>query len=326
MDSKELLPAVIGEVPALYQARVVWEDGCGDWMNVSERDADALRGERYRQQYQVRGLFARPVAEGVSAGEANPARHPVEQVRLWAQALKNGKQVDAINVGLVIQMLESYAALLETTAITETEAESVRVPREVLNETLEALRFYGEGNNFESVTFQKGEREAQLKRLNSGSGWEQYGEDRRGHEQFREDGTRAREALAALEEALDPANLGAALLVVDAAVKGELLPSDTGWLPNCLVTVGVNREGRVVLQEMWSTVNLFEDYATMVTALSDASELRRLAETPAEELVSDAEMNVMLEHFDISNDEGAKRFALHCVELASGRLSGKVAL
>jgi hypothetical protein len=145
---------------------------------------------------------------------------------------------------------------------------------------LDALRFYSEGSNFESVTFQKGEREAQLKRLNGDSGWEQYGEDSRGHEQFREDGTRAREALSALEEAFDPANPGVALLVVDAAVKGELLPSDTGWLPNCLVTVGVNGEGRVVLQEMWSTAHLVEDYATMVNALSEAGELRRLAETP----------------------------------------------
>jgi hypothetical protein len=327
MDSKELLPAVIGEVPALYQARVFWEDGCGDWMNVSERQAEALRGERYSKHYQVRELFERPDVEaGAVAEDTNTGSHPVEQVRWWAHALRSERQVGAINGGLIIQMLESYASLLETTAVPATKVAYAAVSRKVLNEVLDALRFYSEGSNFESVTFQKGEREAQLKRLNADSGWEQYGEDSRGHEQFREDGTRAREALSALEEAFDPANPGVALLVVDAAVKGELLPSDTGWLPNCLVTVGVNGEGRVVLQEMWSTAHLVEDYATMVNALSEAGELRRLAETPAEVLVSDAEMNVMLEHFDISSDEGAKRFALHCVELASGRLSGKVAL
>jgi hypothetical protein len=121
MDSKELLPAVIGGVPALYQARVFWEDGCGDWMNVSERQAEALRGERYSKHYQVRELFERPDVEaGAVAEDTNTGSHPVEQVRWWAHALRSERQVGAINGGLIIQMLESYASLLETTAVPAT--------------------------------------------------------------------------------------------------------------------------------------------------------------------------------------------------------------
>lgn len=153
MELRETLPACRAE-PDLYQARVVWEDGCGDWMNINAREAETLRGVRYKNHYEVRELVA------ITSGEA---------------------------------------------------------------------------------------------------------------------GTPARDSLAALEGALE-----------SGATHG-------------MVT-------------------------RIAGAVPENDRLHQLADGSAEALVSDAEMNVMLEHFDTSSGDGAKRFALHCVELACGRLSGQIAL
>lgn len=47
-------------VPDLYQARPVWDNGAGDWVNVSAAEVAALSEEPYRSHHQVRGLFEQP--------------------------------------------------------------------------------------------------------------------------------------------------------------------------------------------------------------------------------------------------------------------------
>jgi hypothetical protein len=76
------------------------------------------------------------------------------------------------------------------------------IPTTVIKQLLNVLAFYGNERNIEWVTFQKGKREQQLKRLQNDSSWQQTGEDHRGHEEFRENGKQALDVLSALEQAL----------------------------------------------------------------------------------------------------------------------------
>lgn len=72
--------------------------------------------------------------------------------------------------------------------------EPVTIPGATLKKVLDALRFYGNEDNFQSVTFAQPERDNQLKRLCADPTWSEYMEDSRGHEQYRENGTIAQEA------------------------------------------------------------------------------------------------------------------------------------
>jgi hypothetical protein len=75
----------------------------------------------------------------------------------------------------------------------------VVIQGETVKVVLDALSFYADGANFESLTFKDGERERQLARLKKDPSWSQYGEDSRGHEQFCENGQRAEDAIRSLE-------------------------------------------------------------------------------------------------------------------------------
>lgn len=76
----------------------------------------------------------------------------------------------------------------------------IKIPTNVADQIVAALRFYANGDNKENVTFERGAREKQLSRLQSDPSYSQCGEDSRGHELFEEDGTRAAKALSALED------------------------------------------------------------------------------------------------------------------------------
>lgn len=61
--------------------------------------------------------------------------HPVSQVRTWVQDLRNEPQVGAINGGLIIQMLECYAYLLEERQKTANSAHVIPAQPEIPAQT-----------------------------------------------------------------------------------------------------------------------------------------------------------------------------------------------
>lgn len=86
----------------------------------------------------------------------------------------------------------------QAAAPAEARAEAV-IRVEIVNQVLDALRFYADSRNVEWVTFKQGDRQAQLARLQGDPTWIREADDGYGHEQFRENGTTAENALNALE-------------------------------------------------------------------------------------------------------------------------------
>jgi hypothetical protein len=99
---------------------------------------------------------------------------------------------------------------------------------------------------------------------------------------------------------------------------------DEDWLPNSLITLGVNADGRIVFDKILTTVRPKEDYDRMVRAVELANQREHVTGSLSDMLVkppSDAEMNVALEHMDVSTPEGVKAFVQWAFECANASVS-----
>jgi hypothetical protein len=100
---------------------------------------------------------------------------------------------------------------------------------------------------------------------------------------------------------------------------------DEDCLPNSLITLGVNADGRIIFDKVLSTVRPEEDYDRMVRAVELANQRLHATGALSPNLVeppSDAEMNVALENMDVSTEDGVKAFVQWAFECANASAAG----